>query len=67
MISPIAGNAFNYYKYKLEGTFQDENNLRINKIKVIAKRATETVFEGYIYIAEDSWPIYAIDLDIKGY
>lgn len=67
MISPIADNAFNYYKYKLEGTFQDENNLMINKIKVIAKRDAEPVFEGYIYIVEDSWSIYAVDLDIKGY
>jgi len=67
MISPIADNAFNYYKYKIEGTFQDENNMMINKIKVIAKRDAEPVFEGYIYIVEDSWAIYAIDLDIKGY
>ena len=67
IISPIADNAFNYYKYKLEGTFQDENNLMINKIKVIAKRDAEPVFEGYIYIVEDSWAIYAVDLDIKGY
>ncbi len=67
MISPIADNAFNYYKFKLEGTFQDENNLMINKIKVIAKRDAEPVFEGYIYIVEDSWAIYAVDLDIKGY
>jgi len=67
MISPIADNAFNYYKYKLEGTFQDENNLMINKIKVISKRDSEPVFEGYIYIVEDSWAIYAVDLDIKGY
>ena len=67
LISPIADNAFNYYKYKIEGTFQDENNIMINKIKVIAKRDAEPVFEGYIYIVEDSWAIYAVDLDIKGY
>ncbi|MFI0490970.1 DUF5686 and carboxypeptidase regulatory-like domain-containing protein [Flavobacterium sp.] len=67
IISPIADNAFNYYKYKLEGTFQDENNQMINKIKVVAKRDAEPVFEGYIYIVEDSWAIYAVDLDIKGY
>lgn len=67
MISPIADNAFNYYKYKLESTFTDENNQTINKIKVIAKRDKEPVFEGYIYILENSWAIYAIDLDIKGY
>ena len=67
LISPIADNALNYYKYKLEGTFQDENNQMINKIKVIAKRDSEPVFDGYIYIAEDSWAIYAVDLEIKGY
>ena len=67
MISPIANNAFNYYKYKLESTFYDANNQMINKIKVIAKRDSEPVFEGYIYIVEDSWAIYAVDLDIKGY
>ncbi|UFH35584.1 DUF5686 and carboxypeptidase regulatory-like domain-containing protein [Flavobacterium acetivorans] len=67
MISPLADNAFNYYKFNLEGTFNDENNQMINKIKVIAKRDKEPVFEGYIYIVEDSWAIYAVDLDIKGY
>jgi hypothetical protein len=67
MISPIADNAFNYYNFKLEGTFNDENNQTINKVKVIPKRDNEPVFEGYIYIVEDSWAIYAIDLDIKGY
>ncbi|WP_348798980.1 DUF5686 and carboxypeptidase regulatory-like domain-containing protein [Flavobacterium adhaerens] len=67
MISPIADNAFNYYKYKLESTFEDDNKQTINKIRVIAKRDKEPVFEGYIYIVEDSWAIYAIDLDIKGY
>jgi len=67
LISPIADNAFNYYKYKLEGTFFDANNQEINKIKVIPKRDKEPVFEGYIYIVDDSFAIYAIDLDIKGY
>lgn len=67
LISPIANNAFNYYKYKLEGTFFDQNNQQINKIKVIPKRDKEPVFEGYIYIVEDSWAIYAIDLTVKGY
>lgn len=67
IISPIADNAFNYYKFKLEGTFVDENNQMINKIKVSPKRDNEPVFEGYIYIIDDSFAIYAIDLDIKGY
>ena len=67
LISPIADNAFNYYKYKLESTFYDASNQQINKIKVTPKRDKEPVFEGYIYIVDDSFAIYAIDLDIKGY
>ncbi|MDX6182454.1 DUF5686 and carboxypeptidase regulatory-like domain-containing protein [Flavobacterium sp. Fl-77] len=67
IISPIAFNAFNYYTYTLEGTFFDENNQQINKIKVKPKRDKEPVFEGYIYIVEDSFAIYAVDVDIPGY
>ncbi len=66
VISPIASNAFNYYKYKLEGTFFTDDRQQINKIKVTPKRALEPCFEGYIYIIDDSWAIYAIDLSIKG-
>ncbi|WP_338409231.1 DUF5686 and carboxypeptidase regulatory-like domain-containing protein [uncultured Flavobacterium sp.] len=67
MVSPIADNAFNYYKFKLESTFYDDNNNLINKILVTPKRDKEPVFEGYIFIVEDSWAIYGVDLDIKGY
>ncbi|CAM3757153.1 DUF5686 domain-containing protein [Flavobacterium gelidilacus] len=67
MVSPIADNTFNYYKFKLESTFYDDNNQLINKILVTPKRDKEPVFEGYIYIVEDSWAIYSVDLDIKGY
>lgn len=67
MISPIADNAFSYYRYIFEGSFFVDDKFQVNKIKVIAKRDKEPVFEGYIYILEDSWGIYAIDMDIKGY
>ena len=66
MISPIAKGAIGYYKFKYEGATFDGNH-QINKIKVIPRRKREPVFEGYIYIVEDSWAIYAVDLNIKGY
>lgn len=66
VVSPIADNALNYYKYKIEGTFETENKQTINKIKVIPRRNTEPVFTGYIYIVEDSWAIYGLDLTING-
>jgi hypothetical protein len=67
MVSPLAKSAFSYYKFKLEGSFFDDYNNHINKIQVIAKRDKEPVFEGYIYIIDQSWEIYAVDVDIKGY
>ncbi|GGB74697.1 membrane protein [Flavobacterium suaedae] len=67
MVSPLADNAFNYYRFSFEGSFFDENETMINKIKVIPRRDKEPVFEGYIYIVEKSWAISAVDLDIKGY
>lgn len=66
VVSPIADGAFNYYNYKLDGSFRDENDQLINKIKVTPKRDSEPTMTGYIYIVEDSWAIYATDLSIKG-
>lgn len=65
-VSPIADNALNYYKYKYEGVFKDENNNEIHKIKVIPKRFSEPTFTGSIYIADKTWAIYGIDLSING-
>lgn len=66
VVSPIADNAFNYYKYKLEGSFNTENNQPVYKIKTTPRRDNEPVMEGYIYIVDDSYAIYATDLTIKG-
>ena len=66
IISPIANNAFGYYRFKLEGIFYDDRGNLINKIKVTPKRQNDPVFEGYIYIVEDQWTIYATELSISG-
>lgn len=60
-ISPIASGALNYYKYKLEGSFY-ENNRLINRIKVTPRREYEPLFSGYINIIEDEWRIQGVDL-----
>jgi len=67
IISPIADNAFSFYKYELESSFYDNYKHLINKIKVIPKQDKLPVFEGYIYIVENSWAIYGIDLLLRGY
>ena len=66
LISPLSDNAFAYYKFKIEGSFYTEDKQQVNKIKVIPRRDTEPVIEGYIYIVEDSWAIYGLDAVIKG-
>lgn len=60
-ISPIADNALFYYKYQYMG-FITENGETIDKIKVIPKRPHDPVFDGYIYIIEDSWRLHSVDL-----
>ena len=66
IISPIADYAFNYYKYKLEGEFYDDEGNLIHKINIIPKRENDRVFSGSIYIVEDTWALYGIDIQVKG-
>jgi hypothetical protein len=62
-ISPISANAFNFYNYKFEGTFF-ENNQMINRIKVMPKRTYEPLFNGYINIIENEWRIHSLRLQL---
>ena len=65
LVSPIANNALNYYKYKLDGVFYEGSKL-INKIKVIPRRPKDRVWHGYIYIVEDDWQLYGTELSTTG-
>lgn len=66
IVSPIANNAFNYYKYRLEGAFVDESGRLVNKIRVFRKRDTDPSLAGYIYINEDLWNIHSVDMWTDG-
>ncbi len=66
MVSPIAEYAFNYYRYELEGTFFDDRGNLVNKISVTPKRKNDRVFSGFIYIVEDLWQIYGVELTATG-
>ncbi len=65
MVTPIADNAFNFYKYRLEGTFEDESGLTVNEISVIPKHNTDPAFYGKIYIVEDLWSIHSLQLSVN--
>lgn len=60
-ISPLADNAFFYYKFRLEGWFEEDGRI-INKIKVIPKRPTDPVYRGYIYVVENEWLLHSLEL-----
>lgn len=65
IISPIADQAFSYYTYQLVNSFEEENQT-IYKIKVLPKRKTEPVVDGFIYIVDDTWQIYGADVHTLG-
>lgn len=60
-VSPISGQAFLFYDYEWMGIFE-ENGKLVNKIKLLPKRDSDPAFEGTIYIIEDEWRFYALDL-----
>ncbi len=64
IVSPIATNAFAYYRYRLEGAFYQDGQL-INKIRLIPKRKSTPAYGGYIYIIEDTWRIHSAELVMR--
>ena len=60
VISPLAGSAFAYYKFRYEGSFM-EGDIEVNKIRVIPRSKGEQVVDGYIYIIDDLWAIHSLD------
>ncbi|MBI1224092.1 MAG: carboxypeptidase-like regulatory domain-containing protein [Bacteroidetes bacterium] len=66
VISPIADNAMNHYKYRLEGAFVDDEGRLVNKIAVLPKNTSDPVYGGFIYIVSDTWNIQSADLFTTG-
>jgi len=65
IISPISDQAFSYYTYQLINSFEEGNQL-IHKIKILPKRASEPVLDGYIYIVDNTGQIYGTDIHTLG-
>ncbi|MGM0944807.1 MAG: DUF5686 and carboxypeptidase regulatory-like domain-containing protein [Bacteroidota bacterium] len=62
IVSPLSRMAFQYYKFRYEGSFFDQDVL-VSKIRVTPRSRGEQVFEGHIYIIEDLWAIHSLDLE----
>ncbi len=65
LISPIAVYANFFYTYKLQKSFL-ENGILIHKIKVIPKYKNANALNGFIYVVDQDWQLYALDLYITG-
>jgi hypothetical protein len=57
----LSPRAFSHYRFRYEGDFL-EGDLRINKIKVTPRSRRKDLFSGYLYIVEDRWNVYSLDL-----
>lgn len=64
IVSPLARNAFSYYRFSFENSFLEGTHI-INKIKVTPKRKSQQLCEGYLYIVEDLWCLHSSDLTVN--
>ncbi len=60
-ISPIAPSAMLHYRYKLVGAYYEDSVL-VNKIEIIPRVKGAPVYNGFIYIQENTWRIHSVEL-----
>ncbi len=60
-ISPLASNAFSFYKYQYQG-YSKEGEYVIFKIKVTPKRNSQQLLTGYIFIIDKLWCLHSVDV-----
>ncbi len=64
VISPLAPQAMRHYKFRYEGFFE-EADVEVNKIRVIPKRKSQQLVNGYVYIVQDLWNLHSIDVEVE--
>ncbi|HVN57096.1 MAG TPA: DUF5686 and carboxypeptidase regulatory-like domain-containing protein [Bacteroidales bacterium] len=60
-ISPLSPEAFFHYKFHYAGV-SAQGQYYVDKIEVKPKRKSQQLFEGTIYIIEELWCLYSVDL-----
>jgi len=66
ILSPLADNAFAYYRFQLKGRYKDGNGFDVYKIEVIPKRDEDPTYFGDIYIVDEQWNLAGVDLKLTG-
>jgi hypothetical protein len=60
-ISPLAPDAFAYYRFSLEGRSLEGGHW-INRIRIAPRKKNFRLFSGWIYIVDDSWNVQFLDI-----
>jgi hypothetical protein len=60
----LAPGSFAVYKFKLEDSYQEDDHL-INKIRVIPRKKSGRLVDGWLYIADDAWTVQQANLSLS--
>jgi len=63
-ITPLAPNAFTYYRFRYDGFFVEDNRV-VNKITITPRRQDNALISGYIYVFENTWDVHSLDISGK--
>lgn len=66
VMSPLSNTAMAAYKFSFLGSYKDEQNRRILKIKVTPRLVSNSVFSGEIHLVDSLFYIYRLDLHFPG-
>lgn len=64
VVSPLAANAFQYYEFKLIQV-SEYGKYEVNKIRITPRIKKAPLYNGDIYIIQDDWSVYSLDLTIS--
>lgn len=63
-ISPMNKKAFSYYRFRLDGYFEEDGRM-VNKIHFSPKKEDNRLLEGDIFIIEDLWCVSAANVSVR--
>ncbi|BAV08203.1 hypothetical protein FLA_4236 [Filimonas lacunae] len=62
-LSPLADNAFQHYRFRLDSVY-NAGNIKVFRIAVTPHKKYEPLFSGHIDIMDGSWRIYAVHFQL---
>jgi hypothetical protein len=66
LISPLCPDAFEYYRFALDGKIPEGEHI-ISKIRVIPKKNSPLLMRGWLYIVDSSWNVQNMEMNFSKY